>query len=83
MILDVALISTSLIVYFFIIYIYTKKNIWENKLYRSLFLLFISIFIQIFGVTLQSLLGSRLNIDLVYYEYISYLGGERYGKKVL
>ena len=75
MILDVALISTSLIVYFFIIYIYTKKNIWENKLYRSLFLLFISIFIQIFGVTLQSLLGSRLNIDLVYYEYISYLGG--------
>lgn len=75
MILYISLIATTILVILFTLYSYKLKK--ENKgiIFNDLFWLFISVLIQIVGITLQALLTDILNIKPVYYEYISYIGG--------
>lgn len=55
--------------------LFEKVNKRKTTLYTVLNLLLISIMVQACGILLQLIFGQKLNIDLVYYEYISYIGG--------
>lgn len=60
---------------FAVLVLFDKVNKKRTKLHVVLNLLLVSIIVQTCGIVLQLFLGSKLQIGLVYYEYISYIGG--------
>ncbi|MDD2627296.1 MAG: histidine kinase N-terminal 7TM domain-containing protein [Clostridia bacterium] len=73
MVIKTLLLISLLVLIVFTYYIRTKEN--KQLEYKTLLYLLIALIIQLSGIILQVFLGGIYDIPLIYYEYISYIGG--------
>ena len=59
-------------IYILVVFLYEKRN--KSKVYRMLSYLFIALLLETTGIFLQVVFGEQLNIPIIYYENIIFVG---------